>query len=195
MKRKQVLKNKAKLIVIKTKENKIELYEDKKLIKSLTEVYIGKNGLTDNKIEGDNCTPKGLYKLGFAFGTLDNIFSYPYYKINENHYWVSDTESKYYNEWVEINENNKIYPYSYMNNTDKITWNDAEHLIDYPIQYKLAFVIEYNMFPKVPNRGSAIFFHVNKNNVTAGCVATSLHNLLFIINWLQKDQAQIIISD
>ncbi len=195
MKKEQVLENKKKLIVIKTKENKIELYEDKKLIKSLDEVYVGKNGLTDKKEEGDNCTPKGLYNLGFAFGTLENTFTYPYYKIKENQYWVSDSNSKYYNEWVEITENKKDYPYSYMNSVDKISWTDAEHLIDYPVQYELALVIEYNIKPKVPNKGSAIFFHVNKSNVTAGCVATSLNNLLYIVNWLRNDKAQIFISD
>lgn len=189
------LQEKNKLIIIDSAEDKIELYDGDNPVVELNEVYIGKNGLTNNKKEGDLCTPIGLYNLGFAFGTLDNNFDYPYYKINDNHYWVSDSKSKYYNEWVEITKEKKAFPYSYMNTEEEIIWKDAEHLIDYKERYELAFVIEYNINPKKESRGSAIFFHVKNKGLTAGCVATTKENLLYIINWLGKDKASILIKD
>lgn len=183
-----------KQIIIDTKENCINLVEKDKQIKKLTGVRIGKNGLTDNKEEGDMCTPKGTFKLGFAFGTLSNpSFSYPYYQMNENMYWISDSASPYYNEWVEVTSKKEENPYSYMHQVDQITWQEAEHLIDYPIEYELAMVIEYNMSPKIPNKGSAIFFHVQNKETTSGCVATTKENLLFILEWLEKDEATITI--
>ena len=37
-----------------------------------TNGYVGKNGITDNKKEGDGKTPTGLYDLGTAFGVASN---------------------------------------------------------------------------------------------------------------------------
>lgn len=181
-----------KLIVID--HNKIKLYTNNHLDKELDDVHLGKNGLSDNKVEGDLCTPKGLYNLGFAFGTKDLNINYPYYKINENIYWVSDSNSKYYNEWVEITDDKKEFPYSYMHTDSKITWSEAEHLIDYPEEYEIAIVIEYNFNPKVANKGSAIFFHLKKKETTSGCIATNKENLLYILQWIDNNKTQILIK-
>lgn len=184
-----------KIIVINSKERIIELYENKKLIKILNGVNIGTNGLTNNKQEGDLCTPIGTYNLGFSFGTIKNPkFKYPYYEINENMYWVSDSSSQYYNELVEISDTKKENKYPYINQVNEITWNDAEHLIDYPIEYELAIVIEYNMKPSIPKKGSAIFFHIQNKPTTSGCVSTTKENLLYILEWLNNSNGKIIIK-
>lgn len=182
-----------KKIVIDVEKNCIKLYDKKKLTKILNGVRIGKNGTTEKKKEGDMCTPKGTFNLGFAFGTLKNTFTYPYYKINENIYWVSDSTSPFYNEWVEITEKKEHNPFPYMHQQEKRTWNDAEHLIEYPIEYEIAIVIEYNINPQIPGKGSAIFFHIQNKETTSGCVATSKENMLFILNWLDKEKGQITI--
>lgn len=185
-----------KNILIDSANNIIKLYENNICIKKLNQVYIGKNGLTNNKVEGDLCTPKGEYNLGFAFGTVNNDFEYPYYKIDDKYYWVDDFESPFYNNLVVVSENSSTTPYSYFKFYDQVTWNSAEHLIDYPIAYELAIVVEYNIQPCIPGKGSAIFFHVQKENkgYTAGCIATTKENLLYIINWLGKDKAKITIK-
>lgn len=181
-----------KLIVINTSANIIQLYEKETLVKELFGIDIGKNGLTSNKKEGDMCTPIGQFNLGFAFGTIKNdTFSYPYYKINENMYWVSDQESPYYNKLVEISDQFKKEPYPYYCYTNEKNWQDAEHLIDYPIEYELAIVIEYNMKPCTPGNGSAIFFHLQNKETTSGCISTTKENLLYILNWLDNDNGQI----
>lgn len=185
-----------KSILIDSDNNTIYLYEDNICIRDLNQVYIGKNGLTKNKVEGDFCTPIGEYNLGFAFGTMDKDFEYPYYNIDNNYYWVDDINSPYYNNLVVVSENplNNSYPYFKFSN--QVIWNSAEHLIDYPIEYELAIVIEYNTQPCIPGKGSAIFFHIlnETKDYTAGCIATTKENLLFIINWIGKDKAKIIIK-
>ena len=40
--------------------------------------FIGKNGLTSNKQEGDDCTPIGKFDLGLLLGTHDKIFNKNY---------------------------------------------------------------------------------------------------------------------
>lgn len=188
------MKNKS--IEIDSLNNVIKLYENNKCIKKLNQVSIGKNGLTNSKKEGDLRTPKGEYNLGFAFGTMNDEFKYPYYKIYDNYYWVDDINSPFYNNLVIVSDKILDTPYKYLKFVNKISWKSAEHLIDYPIEYELAIVIEYNIEPCIPEKGSAIFFHIQKENktYTAGCVATTKDNLLYIINWLGKDRAKIIIK-
>ena len=97
-----------------------------------TNGYIGKNGITDNKKEGDGKTPTGLYDLGIAFGIASNPGTkLSYRKINNNDYWVDDPNSKYYNQWVDIRNVKK-------------DWNSAEHLYSYKTAYKYLFTIYSN---------------------------------------------------
>ena len=64
---------------------------------------VGVRGLTHNKGEGDGKTPIGLYSLGNAFGVNSNPGTkLNYTKISNNDYWVYDSNSKYYNKWVDI---------------------------------------------------------------------------------------------
>lgn len=101
-----------------------------------TDAFIGKNGLTPNKIEGDGKTPEGIYKLGVIFGThckeeLKLGENFKYIKVNPNLYWVDDIYSKYYNQLVDITKVKKC-------------WKSAERLIEYPKQYEYAIEIKTN---------------------------------------------------
>ena len=100
------------------------------------ETFIGENGLTSNKIEGDGKTPRGIFKLGLIFGMhnreeIDLTPNAEYIKINKNLYWVDDIKSKFYNQLVDITKVNK-------------DWYTAEHLIEYPKQYEYAIEIKAN---------------------------------------------------
>lgn len=114
-----------------------------------TKAFLGKNGITSNKIEGDGKTPKGIFSLGMAFGihSKEDIDLNPkikYIQINENLYWVDDIYSKYYNQLVDISKVNK-------------DWKSAEHLIEYPKQYEYAIEIKTN--PKnIPGKRKRNFF-------------------------------------
>lgn len=125
-----------------------------------TTAYIGKNGITSQKQEGDGKTPIGEFELGILLGTqpsTTNKNGLKYKQITEDMYWVDDPKSKNYNQLVNMS-------------TTKKDWNSAEHLIDYPIQYE--YLIEIKTNPNnIPGKGSAIFLHCSNNNSTAGCLA------------------------
>ena len=142
---------------------------------------VGKNGVSENSMEGDYKTPKGKFSLGFAFGTEKmNDLSIEYRQINNNCYWVDDSESPLYNKWVE---------------TENITWNSAEHMSDYPECYKYGVVINYNMDPVEKYKGSAIFLHCMSGEYTAGCVGVPEDTMLFILKNLDpaKDPCIMIV--
>ena len=135
---------------------------------------VGLNGVSIKSGEGDYCTPKGLFGLGFGFGTDDlHGLNIEYRKFNENCYWVDDPESDYYNQWVE--------------SEDTSAWNSAEHLVDYPIAYHYAVAINYNM-EAVKGAGSAIFLHCAVGNYTAGCVGIPEDGMFYVMNWLDSSK-------
>lgn len=134
--------------------------------------YIGKNGMTNEKKEGDGKTPIGEFKLGVILGMhpkeeIENGIKQKYMQITENMYWVDDPKSRYYNRLVDVSKVEK-------------DWASAEHLIEYPIQYE--YLIEIKTNPNnIPGKGSAIFLHCTNNKPTAGCIAIDKKNMETII--------------
>lgn len=168
-----------KIYVFVTDENMAILRYPQYNIK--TTAYIGKNGVTTNKKEGDGKTPLGEFELGITLGKYEktnNINEINYMQITENLYWVDDIKSKYYNQLVDITKTAK-------------DWNSAEHLIDYPIQYE--YLIEIKTNPKnIQSKGSAIFLHCTNNKPTAGCVAIDRNIMKKIIENIDEKTKIII---
>ena len=168
------------IYVKKENNNYYLIYKDFKEI-----CYVGKNGLTDDKKEGDLKTPIGKFKLGIVFGTnpknrinIDNSFEY--IEINKNLYWVDDINSKYYNQLVNINTTTK-------------DWNSAENLLENKIPYEYAIEIKTNP-NNIPGKGSAIFIHCKTKDYTAGCLSLPKNALKKLLSMINKD-TKIIISD
>lgn len=157
--------------------NRDNLRNLKKIIN--TYAFIGKNGLGKTK-EGDMKTPTGTYKIIKAFGIEDNPgTSLPYIKVDETYYWVDDSHSKYYNQFVNINEVEK-------------DWNSAERIIDEGIAYKYALALDYNANGE-KQRGSAIFIHVSKGIPTAGCIAIPEDDMIKLMKKI-KEGCKVIID-
>jgi L,D-peptidoglycan transpeptidase YkuD (ErfK/YbiS/YcfS/YnhG family) len=137
--------------------------------------YVGKNGVSSNKSEGDNCTPAGLFGLGYAFGnSAKPATGLEFRAVTKESYWVDDPNSLYYNQWVEGKQN--------------ADWHSAEHLSDSKSYYAYAVVVDYNMAPDtVPGKGSAIFLHC-KTEPTTGCVAAPQDSILKILKWLSEEK-------
>ena len=134
-----------------------------------TSGYVGRNGITYNKREGDGKTPAGIYGFGTAFGVAGNPgTSLQYKQITSNDYWVDDSNSQYYNKWV---------------NTEIVSkdWNSAEHLIDYGNAYRYGVAINYNS-SCIPGKGSAIFLHCSTGGGTAGCVSVPQNVMISLLN-------------
>lgn len=140
--------------------------------------YVGENGVTENKREGGNTTPKGLYSISDAFYiNTEPDTGLDTFEITEDTYWVDDPDSIYYNRHVE---------------GEKLgDWNSAEHMIDYDTSYEYGFVIDYNT-DAVYNAGSAIFFHVSYSP-TAGCVGTDVEHVLMYLSVLQSTRNPYIL--
>lgn len=182
------------LIIVEIgKQNTMQIFEDDKLIKEINHVEIGKNGVSEITEEGSWKTPLGLFNLGIAFGIHDLNIDYPYIKINDNLYWVDDEKSKYYNKLISLKQNVNTFNYPYIINTNQKNFSSAEHLIDYPKQYEYAVYIEYNVNGKTnengKGKGSAIFLHsLGDKGYTAGCVAIPKEEMLFILNYLDRNK-------
>jgi L,D-peptidoglycan transpeptidase YkuD (ErfK/YbiS/YcfS/YnhG family) len=56
-------------------------------------------------------------------------------------------------------------------------------------------VIEFNIDPVVPGRGSGIFLHVQTGSPTSGCISLRRAQLLRVLRWLSPSASpQIAIS-
>ncbi len=138
--------------------------------------YIGRNGTTEQKQEGDGKTPLGEFQLGVILGTeigIQNKNGLKYKKITKGMYWVDDSNSKYYNQLVDENKVEK-------------DWSSAEHLIEYPIEYK--YLVEIKTNPKnISGKGSAVFLHCSNNKSTAGCVAIDSNSMRIIMENIDEN--------
>jgi L,D-peptidoglycan transpeptidase YkuD (ErfK/YbiS/YcfS/YnhG family) len=141
---------------------------------------IGPKGFAkwDEKRESDGCTPRGVYRIGTAFGdapTLDTGLDYR--QATADDFWVDDADSPRYNRWVH----------------GKPAAKSFEKLLQ--PAYKYAAVIEYNTDPVVPGAGSAIFLHVwsGPDRPTAGCVALAEADLKVLLKWLDRRRKPVIL--
>jgi len=136
---------------------------------------IGKNGLSKNKIEGDNKTPVGLFKLGHLYYRKDKT-NKPNSKlkkilIKKNMGWCNDiTNKKKYNKLIKTNK--------------KIR---HEKLFRKDYKYDLLIPIKYNYHKPIPGRGSCIFIHLTNNyKSTAGCIALKKKDFLIMLMLINK---------
>jgi L,D-peptidoglycan transpeptidase YkuD (ErfK/YbiS/YcfS/YnhG family) len=135
---------------------------------------IGKRGITDKKVEGDNKTPAGVFRFDSLFYRKDRLkkikSKLPKKIIKKNMGWCDDTRSKYYN---------KLIRFPFILSAEKLWLNENI--------YDILLVINYNTKPVIKKKGSAIFLHIAKKNYkpTRGCIAISkkdMKQLIDIIN-------------
>ena len=135
---------------------------------------IGKNGLKKNKIEGDKCTPKGIFELGTLYYRKDRvkkpITNLKIKNIKRNMGWCNDSKNKLYNQEIKVSKNIK-----------------HEKLFRKDYKYDYLLIIEYNTRKIKPNKGSAIFIHLTKNfKATAGCIALLEKDFLIMVKLINK---------
>ncbi len=148
-------------------------------LKRRTTGYLGRLGVGTHR-EGVPNTPSGDYSFGVAFGTkADPGTDFAYTQVDASHYWVDDSSSAYYNQFVSTNE-------------VTADWNSAEHLIDYPAAYAYALSLNYNT-KGTAGKGSAIFLHCSTGGPTAGCISVPQKDMVYFLKNLKTD-ARIIIQ-
>lgn len=142
---------------------------------------IGKGGINKKKKEGDNITPKGVFKIIKIFFRKDRLkkisSKFQLTEIKKSMGWCDDPNSKKYNQLINLPCK---YRHEKLHRKDNI--------------YDLILVLNYNMKPVIKNKGSAIFIHIAKKNYkkTNGCIALKKNHLLKLINILRKNTKILI---
>ena len=137
---------------------------------------LGKAGIKKKEKEGDNVTPKGIFKITSMYYRPDKIkniiTAVKKIKIKKNIGWCDDPNSHFYNQQISLP--NKF-------GHEKLYRNDS--------LYDLILVLNYNVNPIIKNKGSAIFIHVAKKNYkkTKGCIALKKKHLIELISKIKKN--------
>ncbi len=144
---------------------------------------IGSNGMisSEAKQEGDFSTPKGDWLLNSVFYrkdrlNLENLVPECHLEkniITRDCGWCDDPSSKNYNQHMKIEKNINV---SY----EKL-WRE-DHAYDIFID------LDYNQNPTLKFKGSAVFIHCSFDNLrkTAGCIALSKEDLIFLLRKINK---------
>jgi L,D-peptidoglycan transpeptidase YkuD (ErfK/YbiS/YcfS/YnhG family) len=144
---------------------------------------LGVNGLKDRRREGDGTTPTGVYTIGSVmYGTAPNPgVRYRYRKVVCGDWWVEDPASPHYNTFQHVPCGRRP-PFR---TKPPGMWQD-------PVAYRHLAVIEFNMRPVVPGRGSGIFLHATKGRPTAGCISLPVSQLVSALRWLRPSAKPLI---
>ena len=146
-----------------------------KFAKYTIKCFLGKNGITSNKKEGDFKTPKGTFFLRYVMYRPDRIkkpkTNLPIHIIKKNHICCNDPANLFYN---------KIFKTKNSNLGEKLWRKD--------VLYDILIVIGYNDNPIIKDKGSAIFLHLSKKNITAtkGCIAIEKKNMINLLKYCPK---------
>ena len=123
---------------------------------------LGPAGLVARKQEGDGGTPLADMALMQVYYREDRITrpvtDLPVTAIKPDHGWSDDPDTAEYNQLVQL-------PYD---GSHEKMWRE-DHL------YDICVVLDWNLSPATPGKGSAIFFHLAHEDYrpTEGCIAVS----------------------
>ena len=135
---------------------------------------IGKKGLKKDKIEGDKCTPRGIFTIDTIYYRKDRVAkpctNLKTKNIKQNMGWCIDPNNNFYNKEIKINKS-----------------ISAEKLYRKDYKYNYVIVINYNTKKTIPYKGSAIFIHLTNNyNPTTGCIALKKKDFLILLKLIKK---------
>ena len=142
---------------------------------------LGPMGIVRIKREGDQGTPAGRFRLLWGYYRPDRVrlraAGAPLRPLRRDQGWCEDPSSPRYNRPVRLPASDC---------TDRM-WRE-DHL------YDVIFVLDQNFSRRAKGRGSAIFFHVARVDLTptAGCVAISLSDMLKLALLLKRGAVMAI---
>ena len=136
---------------------------------------LGKAGIGVKKIEGDNVTPRGIFKITKIYYRSDKIknikTSLRKIEIKKNMGWCDDPNSNFYNKEIKLPSK---FSHEKLYRKDNL--------------YDLLAVLDYNMNPVIKRKGSAIFIHIASKSYkkTKGCIALKKKHLIKILSQIKK---------
>ena len=135
---------------------------------------LGKAGVKKKGKEGDNITPKGIFKINKIYYRPDKIKNFTSVlkkiKIKRNMGWCDDPKSNFYNQQIKLPSK---FSYEKLYRSDNL--------------YDIILVLDYNTNPIIKSKGSAIFIHIAKNSYkkTKGCIALKKKHLVKLISQIK----------
>jgi L,D-peptidoglycan transpeptidase YkuD (ErfK/YbiS/YcfS/YnhG family) len=141
---------------------------------------LGHSGLSASRREGDGTTPAGTFRIHRTmYGNEPNPgVKFRYRRVRCGDWWDEDPSSPTYNSFQHVRCGAKP-PFGV----------NSEGMWQQPRAYPYLAVIEFNMRPVVPGRGSGIFLHADTGGATNGCVSIERGHLRRVLRWLRPDAA------
>lgn len=144
---------------------------------------LGRSGITARKHEGDGATPIGDHRLLYGYARRDRM-RLPASQLmleepGPSDGWCDDPTSGLYNQPISLPTN---FSHETLCRDDRL--------------YDVCIVLDYNISQKAKNRGSAIFFHLTRedNGPTEGCVAISPQHMKILLPRLSSETIMRIIG-
>jgi L,D-peptidoglycan transpeptidase YkuD (ErfK/YbiS/YcfS/YnhG family) len=138
---------------------------------------LGARGLSANRREGDGTTPVGTFRIHpTMYGNEPNPgVAFRYRRVRCGDWWDEDPTSPTYNSFQRVGCGRKP-PFAVK----------SEGMWQSPRAYPYLAVIEFNMRPVVPGRGSGIFLHASTGGPTNGCVSLARPALRAVLRRLRS---------
>jgi L,D-peptidoglycan transpeptidase YkuD (ErfK/YbiS/YcfS/YnhG family) len=144
-------------------------------------VALGRGGIRANKREGDGGTPKGTFRPRQLWWRADRhprpSTFLPIRAIGPDDAWCEDPADRHYNQPVRLKSKQ---------GGDRLKRDD--HLYDFIVE------IDHNTRPRIVGRGSAIFLHLARPNLspTSGCVSMTKGAMLRLLKRLGPETKIVI---
>ena len=137
---------------------------------------VGYRGLSARHREGDGTTPMGTFALGPTVYGLDPNpgVALGYHRLRCGDWWDEDSTSPAYNTFRHV-----------ACGTTPPFGGGSEALWRATVAYREFAVVQYNVAPAVPGRGSGIFLHDDTGHATNGCVSLPRPELLQLLRRLR----------
>jgi L,D-peptidoglycan transpeptidase YkuD (ErfK/YbiS/YcfS/YnhG family) len=137
---------------------------------------VGRSGLSANRHEGDGTTPAGTFRIhATMYGNESNPgVRFRYRRVRCGDWWNEDPSSPTYNSFQRVACGRRP---PFAGNSEGM-WQNRR-------AYPYLAVVEFNMRPVVPGRGSGIFLHAATGRATNGCVSLERAELRRVLRWLR----------
>jgi L,D-peptidoglycan transpeptidase YkuD (ErfK/YbiS/YcfS/YnhG family) len=137
---------------------------------------LGRNGLSADRREGDGTTPAGTFRIHpTMYGNEPNPgVRFRYRRVRCGDWWDEDPSSRTYNSFRRVPCGSRP-PFAVK----------SEGMWQSPGAYPFLAVIEFNMRPVIPGRGSGIFLHAQTGGPTNGCISLRRSDLRHVLRWLR----------
>ncbi|HSQ75091.1 MAG TPA: L,D-transpeptidase family protein [Bacteroidota bacterium] len=166
------------------------------------EINVGRSGLAwgrglhggalgegPEKREGDGRSPAGVFRLSAIYGHVPGnsvrFLRMPYIEATSTCQCVDDVHSAYYNLVLDS-----------LSVADA-DWNSRERLgPDAGSWNAWGVIVDHNMNPREPGRGSCIFLHVSEGRgvPTSGCTSIGEERIAALVRWLDAGKHPVLVQ-